>query len=182
VEEKPRPFYAPSQGLSSAAFADAFDFFIDLRIFGSFHSNSVVAFHGRPLSYGAVDATLPSLHLRGFLKFRPSAIQWVPLRRCAPKIASTGTSIFRNDTGQPSLTLGRLESFRREEPMNILPIDRALSIYGALANRVETTGARERLSRHLMKLFIDGEKDQHRLTVHGLSFLQNIDREIDSRG
>jgi hypothetical protein len=66
--------------------------------------------------------------------------------------------------------------------MNILPIDRALSIYGALANRVETTGARERLSRHLMKLFIDGEKDQHRLTVHGLSFLQNIDREIDSRG
>jgi hypothetical protein len=65
--------------------------------------------------------------------------------------------------------------------MNILPIDRALSIYGAVANRVETKGARERLSRHLMKLFNDGEKDEHRLTVHGLSFLQNIDREIDSR-
>jgi hypothetical protein len=64
--------------------------------------------------------------------------------------------------------------------MNILPIDRALSIYGALANRVETKGARERLSKHLMKLFIDGEKDQHRLTVHGLSFLQNIDREQHS--
>jgi hypothetical protein len=65
--------------------------------------------------------------------------------------------------------------------MNILPVDRALSIYGALADRAETRGARERLSRHLMKMFIDGEKDEHRLTVHGLSFLQDVDREIDSR-
>jgi hypothetical protein len=65
--------------------------------------------------------------------------------------------------------------------MNTLPVDRALSIYGALANRAETRGARERLSKHLMRLFIDGEKDEHRLTVHGLSFLQGMDREIDSR-
>jgi hypothetical protein len=65
--------------------------------------------------------------------------------------------------------------------MNILPVDRALRIYGALADRVETRGARESLSRHLMKLYIDGEKDEHRLTVHGLTFLQNMDREIDSR-
>jgi hypothetical protein len=40
----------------------------------------------------------------------------------------------------------------------ILPVDRALSIYGALANRSETKGARERLSTHLMKLYIDGER------------------------
>jgi hypothetical protein len=66
--------------------------------------------------------------------------------------------------------------------MNILPVDRALSIYGALADRAETRGARERLSQHLMKIFIDGEKDEHRLTVHGPSFLQDLDREIDSRG
>jgi hypothetical protein len=65
--------------------------------------------------------------------------------------------------------------------MNILPVDRALSIYGALANRSETKGARERLSRHLMKMYIGGEKDQHRLTVHGLAYLRNLDREIDSR-
>ena len=32
--------------------------------------------------------------------------------------------------------------------MNILPVDRALSIYGALADRSETKGARERLSKH----------------------------------
>jgi len=38
------------------------------------------------------------------------------------------------------------------DPMNILPVDRALRIYGALANRSETKGARERLSKHLMKM------------------------------
>jgi hypothetical protein len=65
--------------------------------------------------------------------------------------------------------------------MNILPIDRALSIYGVLADRPETKGAREQLSRHLMELYIGGEKDQHRLTVHGLSYLRDLDRAIDSR-
>lgn len=65
--------------------------------------------------------------------------------------------------------------------MNNLPVDRAISLYGTLANRSETKGARERLSRHLMKLYIAGEKDEHRLTVHGLSYLREFDREIDSR-
>ena len=65
--------------------------------------------------------------------------------------------------------------------MNIPPVDRALGIYGALADRSETKGARERLSRHLMKLSIAGEKDEHRLTVEGLSYLRKLDREIDSR-
>lgn len=65
--------------------------------------------------------------------------------------------------------------------MNILPVDRALSLYGTLANRSETKGARERLSRHLMDLYLGGEKDEHRLTVHGLSYLHELDRTIDSR-
>jgi hypothetical protein len=65
--------------------------------------------------------------------------------------------------------------------MNILPVDRALSIYGVLANRSEAKGTRERLSKHLMKMYIEGEKDEHRLTVHGLAYLRNLDREIDSR-
>ena len=52
--------------------------------------------------------------------------------------------------------------------MNILPVDRALSIYGALADRSEARGARERHSRHLMKISTEGDKDEHRLTVHGL--------------
>jgi len=35
--------------------------------------------------------------------------------------------------------------------MNSLPVDRALSIYGALADRSETKVAREGLSKHLME-------------------------------
>jgi hypothetical protein len=80
-----------------------------------------------------------------------------------------------------SLTLiQRLEQTKRTS-MNILPVDRALIIYGALANRSETKGARERLSEHLMKMYIAGEKDEHRLTVERLSYLHNLNREIDSR-
>ncbi|MEP6841607.1 MAG: hypothetical protein ABJA75_26405 [Bradyrhizobium sp.] len=63
--------------------------------------------------------------------------------------------------------------------MHTLPVDRALSIYGALADRFEKKGARERLSKHLMQLYIDGERNQHRLTVHGLSYLRALDREND---
>ena len=65
--------------------------------------------------------------------------------------------------------------------MIILPVDRALTIYGALGDRSETKGARERLSGHLMKMYLDGERDEHRLTVEGLSYLHNLNREIDSR-
>jgi hypothetical protein len=65
--------------------------------------------------------------------------------------------------------------------MQTLPVDRALSIDGGLADRSEMAGARERLSRHLMKLYIEGEKDEHRLTVHGLSYLRDVDRAIDSQ-
>jgi hypothetical protein len=65
--------------------------------------------------------------------------------------------------------------------MDRLPVDRALSIYETLANRSTVKGTRERLSKHLMKMYLEGEKDPHRLTVHGLSFLRNFDREIDSR-
>jgi hypothetical protein len=42
--------------------------------------------------------------------------------------------------------------------MNILPVDRALSIYGVFANRSETKGARERLSKHLMKMYIGAKQ------------------------
>jgi hypothetical protein len=65
--------------------------------------------------------------------------------------------------------------------MTMLPVDRALNIYGALADRSETKGAREQLSRHLRKLYMGGEKDEHRLTVHGLSYLRDLNRAIDSR-
>jgi hypothetical protein len=62
-----------------------------------------------------------------------------------------------------------------------LPVDRVLTIYGALADRSETNGVRDRLSKYLMTKYIEGEKDEHRLTVEGLSYLQNFYREIDFR-
>jgi hypothetical protein len=65
--------------------------------------------------------------------------------------------------------------------MNALPVDRALRIYGTLANRTETKGTREKLSRYLMDKFIQGEKDEHRLTVEGLSYLRALDRKVDYR-
>jgi hypothetical protein len=59
--------------------------------------------------------------------------------------------------------------------VSISPVDRALSIYSTLANRSENRGTRERLSKHLMKVYLDGEKDEHRLTVHGLSYLRDLE-------
>jgi len=70
---------------------------------------------------------------------------------------------------------------RKKTWMIILPVDRALIIYGALADRSETKGARERLSGHLTNMYLKGERDEHRLTVEGLAYLHNLNREIDSR-
>jgi hypothetical protein len=65
--------------------------------------------------------------------------------------------------------------------MTALPVDRALRRYDTLANRSETKGAREGLSKHLMEKYIAGEKDPHRLTVEGLSYLRSMYRALDSQ-
>jgi hypothetical protein len=65
--------------------------------------------------------------------------------------------------------------------MIALPVDRAIRIYDTLANRSETKGTRETLSKHLTEKYIAGEKDQHRLTVEGLAYLRSMHRKLDSR-
>jgi hypothetical protein len=35
-------------------------------------------------------------------------------------------------------------------------------------------------ARTAYEKYVEGEKDEHRLTVHGLSFLRDLDREIDA--
>ena len=104
-------------------------------------------------------------------------------RSTAPEIAAERRTVFRNDNGDPHLANKPLkpQTATREKIMDNLPVDRALSIYGALADRSETKGTRELLSRYLMKRYTEGEKDHHRLTVEGLSYLQELDRESDSR-
>jgi hypothetical protein len=68
-------------------------------------------------------------------------------------IAAPPESYFAKRSGALSLTIRRLKS-SRDTPMNTLPVDRAMRIYSTLANRFETKGARERLSKHLMKKYI----------------------------
>jgi hypothetical protein len=64
--------------------------------------------------------------------------------------------------------------------MNTPQVDRALSIYGALADRPEAKGAREALSEHLTRIGLEGETDDHRLMVEGLSYLETFHRKLDS--
>jgi hypothetical protein len=89
------------------------------------------------------------------------------------------TIAFRgNDAGVVSL-LGVAQT--REFAMIGLSVDRALNIYGAIADRSETRDVRERLSKYLIQRYVEGERNEHRLTVEGLSYLQRFYREIDSR-
>jgi hypothetical protein len=83
-------------------------------------------------------------------------------------------------SGAPSLTYPKALT-TRDGSMNTLPVDRVLRIYDTLANRSERKGSREGLSKYLMERFIAGEKDEHRLTVDGLSYLRAKDREVDSQ-
>jgi hypothetical protein len=51
-----------------------------------------------------------------------------------------------------------VRSADREFAVETLPIDRAIRIYTTVANRAETKGAREGLSKHLEKMYVDGER------------------------
>jgi len=59
--------------------------------------------------------------------------------------------------------------------MNIKAVDRAIAIYESLADSTEPRGARDKLASHLASLYSSGEHDDHRLTVHGLTFLQQFE-------
>jgi len=50
-----------------------------------------------------------------------------------------------------------------------------------LLQTVPRPGVPVKLFQHLMKMYIEGEKDERRLTVEGLSYLHNLNRQIDSR-
>jgi hypothetical protein len=60
-------------------------------------------------------------------------------------------------------------------------IDRVMQTYGLLANRstVASTEARAKVTAYLNTLFEAGEKDMHRLTVCGLTYLRQLDGSND---
>jgi hypothetical protein len=111
-----------------------------------------------------------------------------PVAGTPPKIASLALLFLRNEKCPLTLPQERDSRYRcriahqaiKRPIMNMLPVDRALAIYGTVADRSEPKDARKRLSQHLQKVFTEGEHDPHRLTVHGLSYLQKLDRERDS--
>jgi hypothetical protein len=60
-------------------------------------------------------------------------------------------------------------------------IDRVMQTYGLLANRstAASTEARAKVTAYLNTLFEAGEKDMHRLTVCGLTYLRELDGSTD---
>ena len=60
-------------------------------------------------------------------------------------------------------------------------IDRIMQTYALLVNRsaAATEEARVKVTDYLTKLFEAGEKDTHRLTVCGLTYLRELDGSTD---
>ena len=60
-------------------------------------------------------------------------------------------------------------------------IDRIMQTYALLVNRSAdaSTEARAKVTDYLTKLFEAGEKDTHRLTVCGLTYLRELDGSND---
>jgi hypothetical protein len=60
-------------------------------------------------------------------------------------------------------------------------IDRIMQTYGLLVNQTAaaSTEARAKVTEYVGKLFEAGEKDTHRLTVCGLTYLRELDGSND---
>jgi hypothetical protein len=67
-----------------------------------------------------------------------------------------------------------------ENPMEAA-IDRIMQTYALLMNHsaAATEEARARVTDYVGKLFTAGEKDPHRLTVCGLTYLRELDGSTD---
>jgi hypothetical protein len=61
-------------------------------------------------------------------------------------------------------------------------IDRIMQTYALLANRTleASEEARAKVTNYVSTLFEAGEKDSHRLTVCGLTYLRELDGSTDS--
>jgi hypothetical protein len=60
-------------------------------------------------------------------------------------------------------------------------IDRIMQTYGMMVNRTQAANdeARDKLTDYIKSLFDGGEKDPHRLTVYGLTYLRELDGSND---
>jgi hypothetical protein len=62
------------------------------------------------------------------------------------------------------------------------PLSRAMKIYTRMARHDLDHGVRRALARHIQRLADGGVRDPNRLTVHGLSYLQKLDRQPGQSG
>jgi hypothetical protein len=60
-------------------------------------------------------------------------------------------------------------------------IDRIMQVYDLLMNQSAAANAeaREKVTEYVKTLFEAGEKDEHRLTVYGLTYLRELDGSND---
>lgn len=60
-------------------------------------------------------------------------------------------------------------------------IDRIMHTYEMMVNRTQAANddARAKVSNYVKSLFDGGEKDPHRLTVYGLTYLRELDGSND---
>ena len=56
------------------------------------------------------------------------------------------------------------------------PIARAIKIYRSVARQDLDLKARRGLAQHIKRLADEGVQDPNRLTVHGLTYLRNLER------
>jgi hypothetical protein len=62
-----------------------------------------------------------------------------------------------------------------------IAIDRIMQTYALLVNRSSAASeeTRVKVTEYIAKLFEAGEKDTHRLTVCGLTYLRELDGSVD---
>jgi hypothetical protein len=86
----------------------------------------------------------------------------------------------------PSSAVGNAGSAGTLAPMTSVetiakPIARAIKIYRSVARHDLDLQTRRGLARHIKRLADEGVRDPNRLTVHGLSYLRDLERRERGR-
>jgi hypothetical protein len=86
------------------------------------------------------------------------------------------------DTGSRRESAPNKAAKQSQEDSMEAAIDRIMQTYAMLLNRSSAAGseeARAKVTEYVGKLFQAGEKDPHRLTVCGLTYLRELDGSTD---
>src|SRR5262245_4028295 len=115
-----------------------------------------------------------------------SPISSPPMNACSASSCScssgasttrSGLPTRRSPDSRPKRSLPDLAT----EPSMDAAIDRIMQTYDLLMNQTAAASAeaREKVTEYVRTLFEAGEKDEHRLTVYGLTYLRQLDGSSD---